>query len=620
MSLIGELKQRNVIRSAILYGAASWLILQAADLISSLLGLPDWTTRFVFLILALGFPAALVISWVYEITPEGIVRTSEVRPEASIRPRTGQRIDRMIIAVLALAILALLAERLLTAPEVAEPEVIEAQSDDGPAPATGAARPAARSIAVLPFVNMSADPANEYFSDGMSEEILNTLAQVDGLQVAARTASFQFRGDSANLAEVGERLKVGAVLEGSVRKAGESVRITAQLVDVANGYHIWSRTFDRSLDDVFAVQTEIAREIVNALQLELGTGKGRSDTTIGRELPTQNARAYELFLQGRHLWRQRSGPNIARALDLLKEATRLDPEFAEAQAALASALYVSQNYLKVDAAESEHQAWEAAARAIALDPALAEPHAVQAMTLVLKGEWLEAETRIRRAIELQPDEPTPHHWYGVLNLAAGYLADYGARIRVAYELNPANAGIASNFGLASFFEGDYEAALAQIEVAESMGAWYVTAAVLPMMLYYLDRPEDALAARRRFDERIGMGADFADLVNAAMNDPTRRAEARSAILAAPASSYSANFRMNDLLRIGEFELAVEQALTSPSATPADLLLNSWFPNRRDFRNSAAFARFVREAGLLEYWQTRGWPDLCRPEGEGFSCD
>ncbi len=615
MSFINELKQRNVIRVAILYGVASWLILQGADLIGSLLSLPDWTNRFVLLLLLLGFPAALVISWVYEITPEGIVKTSEVPQKASTRPRTGRRIDRMIIAALALAILVLLAERFMSAPEAIGPEIADTREPPG----NGAA-PATRSIAVLPFVNMSADPANEYFSDGMSEEILNTLAQVEGLRVAARTASFQFKGDSADLAEVGERLKVGAVLEGSVRRVGNSVRISAQLVDVVNGYRIWAKTFDRSLDNVFAVQTEIAGEIVDALQLELGATGGPAAATVGRALPTQNARAYELFLQGRHLWRQRSGPNIERALELLKAAVELDPEFAEAQAALASTHVVTANYLNVDATEAYDQAWDASAKAIELDPTLAEPYAVQAVVRFFRLEWLEAESGFRRAIEMQPDEPTPHHWFGVLNLAAGYLDVFGDEIRKAYELNPAHAGIASVFGQVRFYEGDYEAALEQLEVAESMGAWYVAGAVLPMVLYEMDRPNEALAATRRYAERVGMGADFAELLHAAMSDPKRRAEASSAILAASAAGYPATVRLHDLLRIGEYELAVSQALTAPNATPDDLLVYAWLPSRSDFRNSPEFERLVRESGLLDYWEKRGWPDLCRSDGEGFSCD
>ena len=615
MSFVSELKQRNVIRAAVLYGVASWLILQAADLIGSLLGLPDWTTRLVLLLLLLGFPAALVISWIYEITPEGIVRTSQVPPETSIRPRTGRRIDLMIIAALALAVLALLAERFMSVPDVREPNIGDAKE----IPGTGVA-PTARSIAVLPFVNMSADPANEYFSDGMSEEILNTLAEVEGLQVAARTASFQFKGDSADLAEVGERLKVGAVLEGSVRRAGNSVRISAQLVDVVDGYQIWSKTFDRSLDDVFAVQTEIAREIVAALQLELGATGGQAAATVGRELPTQNARAYELFLQGRHLWRQRSGPNIERALELLQAAVELDPEFAEAQAALASTHAVTANYLNVDAGEANDRAWGAAARAIELDPTLAEPYAVQAYVQYERLEWSEAESGFRRAIEMQPEEPTPHHWFGVFNLTAGYLDAFGDEIRTAYELNPAHAGIASVSGLVRFCEGDYEAAREQLEVAESMGAWYVSGAVLPMVLYEMGRPEEALAATRRYHERVGTGAEFAELLHTAMSDPTRRAEARSAILNASAANYPATVRLNDLLRIGEYELAVGQALTAPSATPYEPLIYAWLPSGTDFRKSPEFERLVREVRLFDYWEKRGWPDLCRPDGDGFICD
>ena len=323
-----------------------FLILQVTDVLVPALGLPDWVMRFIALLLLLGFPLVLIFSWVYELTPEGLKKQHEVDLNQSITHETGRKINYLIGALAVLAIAVVAAERFIprTAPIPAATEAASAASS-----AEAPVQAAVKSIAVLPFVNMSGDPANEYLSDGMSEEILNTLAGIEGLKVAARTASLQFKGRGADIGEIGEKLKVGTVLEGSVRKAGESVRISAQLVDVTNGYRIWSKTFDRTATDVFAVQTEIAGEIADALQLGIGAADSGSTPAQIRELPTNDSTAYELFLQGRHLWRQRNGPSVTRAIELLVETVARDPQFAEAHAALASAYTVLATYQSVDA-------------------------------------------------------------------------------------------------------------------------------------------------------------------------------------------------------------------------------------------------------------------------------
>jgi len=612
MSFLNELRRRNVVRVAIVYGVASWLILQLADVFGSLLDLPDWTGKLVILFLVLGLPVALVMSWVYEITPEGLARTSDVDRDRSIAPQTGRRLDRMIMVGLVLAIGILLADRYLPHQKAT------------PQPTRAAERPAAvatepRSIAVLPFVNMSNDPGNEYFSDGMSEEILNTLAQVDGLQVAARTSSFRFKGQAADVAEIGRQLKVGTILEGSVRRQGDSVRITAQLIDVQNGFHLWSGTFDRSLENVFAIQTEIASQIVDALRLELrGAGPGGQGVEL-RQLPTQDPRAYELFLQGRHLWRQRNGPAVTRATELLTEAVTLDPEFAEAHAALANAWFVLQVYASTNATTSQDRAIAAAKRARALDPSLAEPLAVEGMIAGNLGRWSEAERLLRKAIELEPQQATPHHWLALHYLNTGYLAGFSSEAQVAYTLDPANASIVSLLGAPMLLADDFAGAQRQFEKAASLGAVMAAVVSVPLALYEGGHPDQALAAARRGYERIGLGARHAELIHAAILDPTRRSAARDEIMSAPRDFYTAGERIYDLMRIGEFELAVSEALTAPDAVSRDLLGYVWFRVGAPMRHSQAFKRFAREAGLVAYWQERGWPDKCRPRGDDFDC-
>jgi TolB-like protein len=615
MSFVSELRRRNVVRVAIVYAVASWLALQVTDVARSLLGLPDWTGRLVVLLLALGLPVALAISWVYEVTPEGLVRTEAVDPAHSTAPQTGRRLDRIIIAGLALSIALLLLDRFLYRDADRSQPAVAA-----PARPTSGAETRLRTIAVLPFVNMSNDPANEYFSEGISEEILNTLARIEGLQVAARTAALQFKGRGADIAEIGQKLKVGAVLEGSVRRAGDSVRISAQLVDVTNGYRVWSETFERGTTDVFAVQTEIAGAIADALQLAVGAQGPATASVKIRELPTQDPHAYELFLQGRYLWRQRNGPAVTRAIELLEEAVRLDPGFAEAHAALASAYRILQSYASVDAAATRGRALKAADRALALDDSLAEAVAVKGGVLEETAQWAAAEEHFLRAIELAADEPTPHHWLALLYLGTGYVREFSSEIARAYVLDPTNAAIAGLMTVERHLAGDTAGAVRQAELAASMGGVFALVGRLPEVLLDTGQPEAALEASRRGFARIGLDPALADTVHAAISDPTRRPAARRAILAAPRQYYPANIRISHLLWIGESELAVREALEAPDANPTDLLLSAWYPSRSDLRATPAFKRFVREVGLLDYWRKRGWPDLCRPVGDDFACD
>ena len=613
MSLIGELRRRNVVRVAIAYAVGSWLILQLADVFGSLLKLPDWTGKLVVLLVMLGLPVALSLSWLYEITPEGIKRTSADDAERPIAPQTGRRLDRLIVVGLALAIIAVLADRYV--PRGA----VEPQSAASPGESRRATALQPRSIAVLPFVNMSNDPTHEYFADGLSEEILNTLARVEGLQVAARTAALQFKGRGADIAEIGRKLKVDAVLEGSVRRAGDSVRISAQLVDTTNGYRVWSQTFDRNAADVFAVQTEIAGEVADALQLAVASDGARPAAVRLRKLPTKNPRAYELFLQGRYLWRQRNGPAITRAVALLEEAVRLDPRFAEAHAALASAYAVLQSYASVDAATTRARALAAADRALALDNSLAEAIAVQAGVLEETHQWQAAERHYLRAIELKPDEPTPHQWLALMYLSAGYRQEFSTEIARAYALDPTNASIAGLMTVERHFAGDTAGAVQQAELAASMGGVFTLVARLPHVLYEAGQPVAALEVTRRGFAQIGLDPRLADMIHAAALDPARRSAAREAILSAPRQFYAANMRISSLLRIGEFELAVHEALEAPDANPSDLLYNAWYESQAGLRATPEFRRFVREVGLVDYWRERGWPDLCRPRGEDFDC-
>ena len=285
MSLISELKRRNVIRVALLYLVAAWVILQVSQLLFDVLKLPDWTSRLVLGLLMLGFPLSLIFSWVYELTPEGLKREHEIDRNQSVTTTTARKLDMVVGALLVVAIGMLAFDRYVGPRTHSRQVTVESRTAT---PAAAVAPPRARtgpaSIAVLPFVNMSDDKANDYFSDGLSEELLNVLAKVQGLRVIARTSSFAFKGKDATIADVAKTLGVDHVLEGSVRKSGDRVRITAQLIRAADSSHLWSETYDRTLQDVFAIQDEISGEVVDALKVRLlgperlkGGGRGHDE-------------------------------------------------------------------------------------------------------------------------------------------------------------------------------------------------------------------------------------------------------------------------------------------------------------------------------------------------------
>jgi len=334
MSFFAELKRRNVVRMAVLYAVAAWVLLQIADVLFDQLGVPPWAFRLVLGLLILGFPLALIFSWVFELTSDGVKRTREVDPGQSGVQQTGQRMNVLIVVLLLVAIGGLIADRLI--PErgstIAGPVAETAAPGATPAPhdATDQVAEAENTIAVLPFVNMSGDPDNEYFSDGLSEELLNTLVRIGGLKVTGRTSSFAFKGDNRDLREIGEILDVANVLEGSVRKAGNQVRITAQLIKTSDGFHLWSDTFDRELDDIFAIQSEIAEQVTQALHVTL-LGPAPADNAIAIT-GSRDPEAYEQYLRGMHIWQR--DPDELKSLNAARghfeSALAIDPEYVDA--------------------------------------------------------------------------------------------------------------------------------------------------------------------------------------------------------------------------------------------------------------------------------------------------
>ena len=401
MSLFSELKRRNVFRMALLYLVASWLIMQVADVGISLLGLPPWTGRLVFLLLLMGLPLVLVFSWVYELTPEGLKREKEIDRSLSITGQTGHKLNVAIVVLLVLAVLGIVADRFIPRSEAPQAQA-----------SLESAAPGDRSIAVLPFVNMSSDTENEYFSDGLSEELLNLLAKIPDLQVAARTSAFSFKNSNAGIAEIAATLNVTHVLEGSVRKSGDDIRVTAQLIKAADGYHVWSHTWDRTLVDVFAIQDEIAAAVVDALKLTL---LGDVPTA-----PVTDPRAYDLYLQSKAAAALRTREGYERATSLMTESLAIDPDNAEAWAQL-SAIQANQAGAEhVDPDEGYTRARVSAERALKVDPKNARAmSSLGWLAMYHEKDFATAARLIREARRLEPGNAS------VLNAAAVLNGTFG---------------------------------------------------------------------------------------------------------------------------------------------------------------------------------------------------
>jgi len=388
MSFFNELKRRNVFRVGVAYLIGSWLLAQIADLLIDNIGAPDWVMKTLFVMLALGFPISLFFAWAFEMTPEGVKRESEVDRSQSITNVTGRKLDRSIIVILLLA-LGYFAWDKFSAPP---PEVA--------AVAAVAESAIEKSIAVLPFVNMSADADNEYFSDGLSEELLNLLAKVDGLKVAARTSSFKFKKSEADIGEIGEQLHVATVLEGSVRKSGNQVRITAQLIKVDDGFHLWSETYDRELDNIFEVQDEIAKAIVDALKLPL---LGHDAKPLTSTTATDNFAAYDLYLLGRHHARAFTEDGFKRAIEYYLKALEIDPSFAAAFSGLADAYIFLADYGNMPTGEAYQLAQAAAEKALSIDPDSPEAHTSMGLLLNNLSHRREAEGHFVKALQVNPN-------------------------------------------------------------------------------------------------------------------------------------------------------------------------------------------------------------------------
>jgi TolB-like protein/Tfp pilus assembly protein PilF len=439
-SFFAELKRRNVYKVAVAYAVVGWLIAQIATQIFPFLEIPNWVVRLVIVLIAIGFPIALVIAWAFEATPAGIKRTED----ADAMPAAGQKKHAWIFVVFvgaALSISLFFIGRYIGRNNAGAPEL------------------PAKSIAVLPFDNLSRDPDNAYFAEGVQDEILTRLAKVADLKVISRTSTQRFKSAPDNLPQIAKQLGVMHILEGSVQKANDQVRVNVQLINAMSDAHLWADTYDRKLTDIFAVESDIAKTIADTLQAKI-TG---SEKQMMAAQPTSNTEAYELYHKGRSLWEKRSGDNIPKAIAFYKQAIERDPNYALAYAGLASAYIILPFWAGADRLDAYSKAEDAALKALHLDSNLAEGHLALGKVYFWNIDLAASLREYQRATELKPNDAGAHHWLGNDALAAlGRFEEAIAEVKHAVELDPLSPVINTDLGTTFYYAHRYDESARQL--------------------------------------------------------------------------------------------------------------------------------------------------------------
>src|SRR5882724_7638798 len=443
-SFFAELKRRNVYKVAIAYAVVSWLLIQAASIFLPAFNAPQWAMQIVILIVVVGFPIALVFSWACEITSEGIKRESEIEPNKSITAHTGRKIVALTI-VLAVVATGLLIFQFVRARTTSTPRQSEAATVSN------------KSIAVLPFDNLSGDPQNAYFSEGVQDEILTRLAKIAELKVISRTSTQRFRSAPNDLRQIAQQLGVANILEGSVQKANDQVRVNVQLINALTDVHLWADTYDRKLTDIFAVESEIAKNVAENLKAHLNS---RAEEVLAAR-PTENPEAHELYLKGRYFWNRRSTASLRKAGDYFQKAIDLDAKYALAYAGLADVHSLVPVYAGTAPQDDVPKALAAARKAVELDDWLAESHTSLGNALVSSVQLKAAEAEFRRALELNPNYATAHQWLAECLFGQGRFSESLAENERAHELDPLSLIINASYASSLAGAGRYEEAVQQ---------------------------------------------------------------------------------------------------------------------------------------------------------------
>ena len=621
-AFIAELRRRNVIRVAGVYAVIGWLLVQVVVSIETPLQLPTWTDTLIIVLLAVGFPVALILAWAFELTPEGVKLTPDAVASEGMPPRTATRFDYAILAGILLIAVIAIADWLTPGTPPAKVPAAAATGESGPLPGpveasngdgAAAATPPDASIAVLPFADMSPEGDQEYFSDGMAEEILNVLARIDGLKVASRTSSFQFRTTAAGIPVIARELGVRHVLEGSVRRSGDAIRVTAQLIDAGTDKHLWSETFNATLtaENVFAIQDEIANAIVTALHERLGGAIVAA--APASPVRTTDVEAYGLFLKARALFQSRR--NLGEADRLLEEALAIDPDFADALAIRAAIYQFGGEYgATLGDERAARKAGRAfAEKALAINPDSSLAHAITGLSHFYdrqEGFGKESYAKIfaayDRALKLDPGNTNALNWQGITYSYTGDNEKAAAIHRHCIDLDPALAACRSNLAVELLSLGRRNEASAAVDAAVDAGAFAVGPGQM-LLLAELKRRDAFLLLSLNIPALKGFRRFNA--LYEALSEPAGDDRAMAAALRTLFAENKASIRAH----------AVLNALGDYSQPP--LIVVHWIPSMKGYRQSAEFRKHMRASGMVDYWREKGFPPGCKAVGaDDFACE
>jgi len=619
MSVIAELKRRNVFRVGVAYAIVAWLLVEVASVMLPTFKAPEWVMQVFTFLVILGFPLAMILAWAFELTPEGIKRETAVDPAESISHVTGRKIDFAIIALLVLAVAFMFIDGYVLEAEPAQPLAASEQPPAAePAPAeTPTVRD--KSIAVLPFVNMSSDPEQEYFSDGLSEEILNLLAKVPDLKVIARTSSFAFKGKNEDVRSIGQALGVSTVLEGSVRKSTDRVRVTAQLIDVESGAHLWSETYDRMMTDIFEMQDSVASEILDALQIHVGAAPTR-----GR--PTEDTEAYSLFLKGRAALNRSDG---TAAKEFARKAIELDPMFAEAHELLALGFWNSGS--SMDAVDAQRGTFDAAAKALAIDPSLLIAQALRVSGDLENYSFAREIEALERILREEPNDAGAAIMLTYNLIFNGYFEESLGISEHLVEVDPLSAVAHSSLYNSLRSNGRRSQALASLRLAEQLdspGAKWTIA----MESLVDGRDEIAIHYLETLLREQNQPIDWIQKLIIGARDPAtgqahldRQISQLMASLPEDQSSQVLIDTMHFYLVFGfldrYFELIFELGISDREWVDSELPVGWGLIYRQSgFTAHPRFLEVAEAFGMIELWEQRGPPDFCEKVSGQWICE
>ncbi|MEH6548400.1 MAG: hypothetical protein V7711_13175 [Pseudomonadales bacterium] len=599
--LISELKRRNVFRVAVAYVVLGWVVIQFTDIAVPALLLPEWVPTLVMFLGLIGLPFAILFAWAFELTPAGLKRSSEVSAEESIAADTSRKLEHAVVVLLVIAIAILIWDRgssspdAIESPSQADVQVIEKLEIE-------------KSIAVLPFVNMSDD--KDYFADGLTEELLNLLAKNRQLKVAGRTSSFAFKGKNSDLREIGAALGVANVLEGSVRRSGDRLRITAQLINVADGYHLWSETYDKNMSDIFDIQDEVAAAIISALHITLS-----SDETAVRDRPTDNLEAYTSYLEG--LAFNYNLTEDRQALIRFEQAIIHDPEFALAWEARAMTAYGMVGYENGRQSENMLRAHEYALDALTVDPNLPLARAVEVASRGDDYDWYNEIIAFEQAAHDAPERGEGYAFIVWSLVEAGYLVESLEIALHAIRIDPLNPVNLGRHGVALRANGRLTEARQQLEKSMAGGTEE------SVYFYFVDRIiagdiEAAILAYEAHADAAGIDlADFRPLIEADFNGERLTPE--------KAATLSLGINIGALLdfargRKDEFYDYLFLSNLGDAMTAADLLvyIAMTFPEQ-GFTSHPRFLELATSLDMVGLWEKRGAPDMCSKQTGEWAC-